>query len=116
MSFGHPNPQKSLLGTPKYFGHLVLYDLNSGMYQNCPILVLSELFITCSNSRTYQNCTIPVRTRIVWIENSGTRFYSRIVSTVNYLPAAGGMTPLVKDFAANFHLNSLLPDALRQST
>ena len=41
--------------------------------------------------------------------------------SVNYLPAAGWMTPLIKycDFAANFHLYSFLPElpgTLRQST
>ena len=81
-----------------FIGHLVLYN------QNCPILD---------------------RTRIVWIDNSAVipvhisipelltynsgRTTVPILS-VNYLPDAGEMTPLIKDFAANFHLYSFLPE------
>ena len=60
-----------------------------------------ELFITCSNSRTYQNCAISLRTRIVRLYNSGTRFLPELLLQfwdvpelfVNYLPIACWITP-----------------------
>ena len=71
-----------------------------------------ELFITCSNSRTYQNCAILIRTRIVRLYNSGTRFLPELLLqfwdvpelSVNYFPIACLMTQLVSstfNFAAN---------------
>ena len=94
-----------------YLGHLVLYDFNSDMYQNCAILVIPELFLKCSNSRTYLNCAIPVRTRVVRLHNSGTCFIPVLLLqfwdvpelSMNYFPAAGRMMPIVKCCAANIH-------------
>ena len=47
------------------------------------------------------------------------QFWNVSELSVNYPPAAVGIMSLIKDFAANFHLYSFLPElpgALRQST
>ena len=58
--------------------------------------IMATVPIPNSNSRVYQNCAIPVRTRIVQLYNSGTRFLPELLLqfwdvpelSVNYFPIA----------------------------
>ena len=78
-------------GATWQFFVVLLYfrNLNSGTYQNC-LLHVAIL------DRTYQNCAIPVRTRIVRVYYSGTRFLPELLLqfwdvpelSVNYFPIA----------------------------